>query len=97
MRLEHQVRSLTERQLLVQSRKLEGVIGKLEALNPLAVLRRGYGVILDEDGRSVITSAQSLAPGMRIGIRMHDGTVEAEVKARGGDAGGRVEQLRLDL
>ncbi|WP_067848150.1 exodeoxyribonuclease VII large subunit [Alicyclobacillus mali (ex Roth et al. 2021)] len=97
MRLEHQLRSLTERQLLVQGRKLEGVIGKLEALNPLAVLRRGYGVILDADGNSVITSAQSLVPGRRIGIRMHDGTVEAEVKGRGGDAGSRAEQLRLDL
>ncbi|MDI9259911.1 exodeoxyribonuclease VII large subunit [Alicyclobacillus sendaiensis] len=97
MRLEHQLQSLAERQLLLQSRKLDGMIGKLEALNPLAVLRRGYSVILDEDGHSVITSAQSLVPGKRIGIRMHDGTVEAEVKARGGDAGGRVEQLRLDL
>ncbi|WP_062306028.1 exodeoxyribonuclease VII large subunit [Alicyclobacillus sendaiensis] len=97
MRLEHQLQSLAERQVLLQSRKLDAMIGKLEALNPLAVLRRGYGVILDEDGQSVITSAQSLVPGKRIGIRMHDGTVEAEVKARGGDAGGRVEQLRLDL
>ncbi|SIS62964.1 exodeoxyribonuclease VII large subunit [Alicyclobacillus vulcanalis] len=97
MRLEHQARSSVERQLLVAGRHLEGVIGKLEALNPLAVLRRGYGVILDEDGQSVITSARCLAPGKRIGIRMHDGTVEAEVKGRGGDPGGRVEQLRLDL
>ncbi|WP_206831000.1 exodeoxyribonuclease VII large subunit [Alicyclobacillus fructus] len=96
MRFEHQVRSLVGRQVHFQSRRLEGVIGKLEALNPLAVLRRGYGVILDEDG-GVITSVRALAPGRRIGIRMHDGTVEAEVKSRGGDSGGRGEQLRLDL
>ena len=52
---------------------------RLSALNPMAVLARGYGALFTDDDR-VITKASSLKSGDEIQIRLSDGKVKAEVK-----------------
>jgi exodeoxyribonuclease VII large subunit len=50
----------------------------LTALSPTAALQRGYAIVLKE-GKAVRT-AKDLKTGDIIGVKLHDGTVEAEIK-----------------
>jgi exodeoxyribonuclease VII large subunit len=51
---------------------------QLRALNPLAILTRGYSVTLDGQGR-VVQSVQAVEPGMRLRTRVADGEFQSEV------------------
>ena len=53
--------------------------GKLSALDPLAVLSRGYGAVFGGDG-NVVKSTKQLRIGEKITLRMSDGTVDAEIR-----------------
>ncbi len=57
---------------------LQSTLGRLEALNPVAVLVRGYSISTDDDGR-VISSVKSLSVGDSISIRLSDGEARASV------------------
>lgn len=52
---------------------------RLEGLNPLKVLDRGYSMITDENGEP-ITSSKAMKVGDMVGIRMKDGRAEAQIK-----------------
>lgn len=52
--------------------------GKLVAMNPLAVLSRGYSVAMGEDGK-VLTTSAGLKVGDRIAITFAEGRATAEV------------------
>jgi len=58
--------------------RIEGDAEKLEALNPLNVLSRGFTIVEDSKGRSV-SSAGTLSPGDDIGLRFSDGHAKANV------------------
>ncbi|MDR3282780.1 MAG: exodeoxyribonuclease VII large subunit [Candidatus Methanoplasma sp.] len=62
-----------------RNRAITGFSERLNALNPLNVLDRGYCFVADGEGRAV-TSAASLGPGSIIAIRMRDGRADAEIK-----------------
>ena len=49
----------------------------LQAMNPLAVLERGYGAV-SQDGR-FLSSVETLKCGDRITVRLSDGCADAEV------------------
>ncbi len=51
---------------------------KLEALNPLAVLSRGFSTVSDKSGKIIIDS-KDLKPGEKIDIRLKNGSLEATV------------------
>jgi exodeoxyribonuclease VII large subunit len=51
---------------------------QLRALNPLAILTRGYSVTLDGQGR-VVQSVRAVRPGMRLRTRVTDGEFQSEV------------------
>jgi len=57
--------------------RLASVCGRLTALNPLAVLARGYSVVTS--GGAIVSSTAQLSPGDRISIQLSDGTAAAEV------------------
>lgn len=57
--------------------------GRLAALDPRAVLQRGFALISDEDGRT-ITSATNLRVGAEIALQLHDGGALACVTQRKG-------------
>jgi exodeoxyribonuclease VII large subunit len=58
---------------------LETLQAKLIALGPNAVLERGYAILTDSAGKTVI-GVNMLKPKDRIEITMRDGTAEASVE-----------------
>ena len=60
------------------STKLASLISLLEAMNPLAVLQRGYSMAENENG-DVVSSADSLAVGEKVKITFSDGRAYATI------------------
>lgn len=54
------------------------VLARLEGVNPLSVLSRGYAMVGNEQG-AIVDSAAALTVGQRINISFSDGRAEAEV------------------
>ncbi len=72
-------RNTVQRRLAELRHRLLGRIAQLEALSPLAVLSRGYAIVLSErTGRALLAPVQ-VAPGDRLRIKLHEGEVRAEV------------------
>jgi len=68
-----------EERIRMQSRAmLQTEAGKLSALNPLAVLSRGYSAVYKEDG-TLVKSIENIQPGDGITIRTEGGEVDATV------------------
>ena len=61
-----------------QNDRLRALIGRLDAINPLAVLSRGYSVSKKADG-GVVASAAALSAGENISILYADGEAKATV------------------
>lgn len=74
-------RALREALHVLQRRReqLQALGGRLHALSPLAVLQRGYGVVLQPDGRTVIRSISDVEAGQAVCVRLHDGRFTAAV------------------
>ena len=64
-------------QLRFKNEQLKGVVGKIDSLNPLAVLTRGYSVALKE-GKSV-KSVHDIAVGEEMEVRFADGKIQTTV------------------
>ena len=58
--------------------RFDTLLERLNALNPLAVLQRGYSAIKDGDGK-VIASAKQLNIGQNVSIMMRDGAADAQI------------------
>jgi exodeoxyribonuclease VII large subunit len=58
---------------------LDGLRGRLLALSPLTVLRRGYSIVTTESGR-VLTDARAVLAGEVVKIRLSDGRLVARVE-----------------
>ncbi|MCL2148838.1 MAG: exodeoxyribonuclease VII large subunit [Methanomassiliicoccaceae archaeon] len=68
------------RRMIDDGRKdLQRYSERLEGVNPMRVLDRGYALVTDEGGRA-LTSARQMRPGAGVSILMKDGKAEAEVK-----------------
>lgn len=78
---------------------LERMAASLTALNPLAVLSRGYSVVYAApDFTQVVTSVQQLHEGDLLRLRMQDGERSARVvEEDGGESHGDGVQTRLDI
>ena len=76
LRLQSAGQQMTER----KKQTLGAAVGKLEALSPLAVLKRGYAVATDRDG-GVATSASAFEVGQSMTVRFADGAVNATVQS----------------
>ena len=53
---------------------------KLGLVNPFAILARGYAVAYREGTKSPLLSAESVRPGERIRVRLHEGELRAIVR-----------------
>ena len=53
--------------------------GKLHSLSPLAVLERGYSIVMNEKGQALRESSQT-APGQDVSILLYRGKLSCEVK-----------------
>lgn len=58
--------------------ELQGAMERLEALSPLAVLQRGYGAVLDGEGR-VLSSVGEIKEGQRVELLLRDGRADARI------------------
>jgi exodeoxyribonuclease VII large subunit len=62
--------------------RLEALEGRLSSLSPLAVLDRGYALVLSDDG-SVIRSVAQLSAGDKLTTRLADGSFTSRVESTG--------------
>lgn len=56
----------------------EGIISRLEALNPAAILDRGYAIVRTIPEDAVLTKVENVNPGDRVLVTVSDGDIEAE-------------------
>ncbi|MBP1565001.1 MAG: exodeoxyribonuclease VII large subunit [Oscillospiraceae bacterium] len=56
---------------------LVSTVSKLEALNPLSVLTRGYSMVYSDD--KIITSVDNISAGDIVKIKFSDGTAQAQI------------------
>lgn len=61
-----------------RQQKLESLCARAEAVNPFSVLRRGYAVIGDEQGKT-LRSVTEFVPGQTVNVRMQDGKIKLRV------------------
>ncbi|MEL7474110.1 MAG: exodeoxyribonuclease VII large subunit, partial [Planctomycetota bacterium] len=72
------------------SERLASRARELEAVSPLATIRRGFTITLDDKGRA-LRSAASVAPGQRIRTVFADGEVDSRADAEGGRMGDQMD------
>ena len=77
---EYASRGAKER-ILAARAEISRMAGQLSALNPSAVLERGYAILTDPAGRALGGIAQ-MQTGDRVNIRMHDGIAAATIETR---------------
>lgn len=59
--------------------RLAGLVGRLEALSPLAILGRGYAICKNERGE-ILREATVSAPGDKVNIRLAHGSLQCRVE-----------------
>lgn len=77
--------------------QFERTVATLSALNPLAVLSRGYSVVYRRDEDVVVARSSELRPGDEVRVQMQDGVAKARIVDEWGDQSGREIQSRLDI
>ena len=79
--VDEQLRNLDEaarRQIQLRQVRLESKRLQLAALNPLAILARGYAIVSTQT--AIVRQTQQVSPGDALTIRVSDGALRAEVK-----------------
>ncbi len=77
--LEHRLMLAADRRVTSERQELGRLAAHLTALNPLAVLGRGYALVQNEADR-VVTSASSLQAGDTVTLRFSDGRATARIE-----------------
>ncbi|MBO7310219.1 MAG: exodeoxyribonuclease VII large subunit [Clostridia bacterium] len=75
--LEAKMNALTENRRL----RLTSAISRLESVNPLAVIKRGYGMTFDGEGK-IVTRVNDVNEGDRISVLVSDGYLNARVESK---------------
>jgi exodeoxyribonuclease VII large subunit len=65
--------------LCAERSRLEVAVGKIDALSPLAILRRGFALCRDEQG-AVVKNAAAVSCGDRVTVTLALGQLDCEVK-----------------
>ena len=66
--------------IMARRRQLESYDKLLASLSYQSVLKRGFALVRDAEGRAV-RSASAVAAGDRLEVELHDGRIEAETQA----------------
>ncbi len=80
-RLGRAVQGLQQR----QGARVEALGGRLQALSPLAVLGRGYGIVRRESDGAILKSSEQVRVGESIGVRLAQGALRASVTETAGE------------
>ena len=59
---------------------LKTLIGKVNALSPLAVLARGYSILKEEDTNKIVTSVNSVRQNSKVVVTLKDGELMCDVR-----------------
>ncbi len=70
------VKALTER----EKSKLGLLVGKLDALSPLTVLARGYGIVKSDKTGQVVKTVDAVEVGDRVHVSLEDGNINCIVE-----------------
>ena len=70
-------------QLRSRTERFEGVVGKLNALSPLAILERGYSITWILPQNTLLKDSSQVSPGDMVKVTLHRGEIKCEVKERG--------------
>ncbi|MDP2975234.1 MAG: exodeoxyribonuclease VII large subunit, partial [Anaerolineales bacterium] len=65
--------------LALELSQLKGLERRLSALNPLAVLSRGYAVVTHKQNDKIVSSASSVKTGEDLNVRVADGNFDVRV------------------
>jgi len=82
---ETRIERSVERTVRRWSARVDGIDGRLRSLSPLAVLERGYALVLNKDG-VVIRSVSQVKDGERLRTRLSDGEFGSTVDEDGLDS-----------
>ena len=77
----HRGNTMHSHRLELEGARLQGVENRLTALNPQAVLERGYAVVMKN--RLVVSSRTQVQPGDQLQVRVRDGEFDAHVSDNG--------------
>ena len=69
----------SERNFQQENQSLQNMIQRLESSGPDSILKRGYALIEDKNGK-LIASVSGLVPDQTVKIRFHDGSKEAKIE-----------------
>jgi exodeoxyribonuclease VII large subunit len=75
--LSHRCQVAQEHSLALRVARLQAFTQRLEALNPLAVLGRGYAIVTLTDG-NLVRSVGQVEPGDQLDVRVSDGSFPAQ-------------------
>ena len=76
----HRVGVAQAHRLALEANQIEGFGKRLEALNPLQVLERGYAVVTRRADGKVINKTKQVKSKDEIHVRVSDGNIDATVK-----------------
>jgi exodeoxyribonuclease VII large subunit len=70
--LEHRLSSTTHHLLQLSRSRLAGLVQQISALNPMAVLERGYAIVTNQAGQA-ISRVRQVTPGEALEVQVSDG------------------------
>ncbi len=68
-----------DHRIALHGSRLGGLSARLNALNPMQVLQRGYAIVSDENGK-IVSSVTDVEAGKKVSAQLIDGILETEVK-----------------
>jgi exodeoxyribonuclease VII large subunit len=77
-----QLKRSTRQALKTSHQTVERYVGQLEALSPLAILKRGYSITRTLPSLSVVTEARSVAKGQRVNVKLFRGDITCVVEEK---------------
>ena len=81
MNLDSRLENGMKYSVVLKKQRFAALTSKLEALNPMSVISRGYSAVFSDDGR-LIKSVDQVSVGDRLNFKTVDGTVSTEVKGK---------------
>jgi len=75
------------RRIEISSQELAGLQGKLAALNPRAILARGYSITTDAETGLALREATAVSPGARLNTQLHAGKITSIVETTHAEEG----------
>jgi len=79
-RVEEKLARGMEKRLETSRKQIARISTSLEALNPMAVLSRGYSLTFNREENRLVRSKQDVCPGQEIQTTLADGTITSVVK-----------------